>query len=59
MVQFLKVPVNGNKPFPKEALDFTCLEYKSFENTVGKGEIARNEQFFLFPKGFLPFRRTF
>ena len=22
-----------------------CLQYKSFENTVGKGEIARNEQF--------------
>ena len=22
---------------------FTCLLYKSFENTVGKGEIARNE----------------
>ena len=20
---------------------FTCLQYKSFENTVGKGEIAR------------------
>ena len=28
---------------------FTCLQYKSFENTVGKGEIARNEQFLLFP----------
>ena len=28
---------------------FTCLKYKSFENTVGKGEIARNEQFLLFP----------
>ena len=23
---------------------------KSFEITVGKGEIARNEQFFLFPQ---------
>ena len=30
------------KPFPKQALFFTCLQYKSFEN-VGKGEIARNE----------------
>ena len=28
---------------------FTCLQYQSFENTVGKGEIARNEQFLLFP----------
>ena len=28
--------------FPKQALVFTCLQYKSFEITVGKGEIARN-----------------
>ena len=27
-------------PFPKQALVFTCLQYKSFENTVEKGEIA-------------------
>ena len=26
--------------------------YKSFENTVGKGEIALNEQFLLFPVFF-------
>ena len=39
-----------------------CInQYKSFENTVGKGEIARNEQFLLFPvfsthsDDFLPF----
>ena len=32
-----------------------CLQYKSFENTVGKGEIAHNEQFLLFPLCFLPF----
>ena len=31
--------------FPNQALFFTCLSYKSFENTVGKGEIARNERF--------------
>ena len=37
------------------------LQYKIFENTVGKGEIARNEQFLLFPpvfptlENFLPF----
>ena len=29
-----------------------------FENTVGKGEIARNKQFFLFPQCFLSFRKT-
>ena len=28
---------------------FTCLQYKSFKNTVGKGEIAHNEQFLIFP----------
>ena len=27
-------------PFPKQALVFTCLQYKAFENTFGKGEIA-------------------
>ena len=26
-----------------------CLQYKSFENTAGKREIAYNEQFLLFP----------
>ena len=36
----------------KQTLAFTCLQYKSFENTVGKGEIARNEQFLLFPTVF-------
>ena len=33
---------------------FYSLQYKSFENTVGKGEIARNEQFLLFPQCFSP-----
>ena len=47
------------KPFPKQALDFTCLQYRSFENTVGKGEIAHNKQFLLFPQCFLPVWRTF
>ena len=27
---------------------------QAFENTVGKGEIARDEQFLLFPQCFLP-----
>ena len=43
----------------KQALVFTCLEYQSFENTVGKGEIARNEQFLLSPQYFLPVWITF
>ena len=33
---------------------FDALGNKPFENTVGKGEIARNEQFLLFPQYFLP-----
>ena len=50
----------GNYPFPKQALVFfTCLQYKSFENTVGKGEIARYEQFLLFPQCFLSDFRAF
>ena len=40
-------------------LVFMCLQYKFFENTEGKGEIARNEQFLLFPQYFLPVGRTF
>ena len=49
------------KPFPKQALVFTRLLYMSFENTVGKRDIAREEQFLFFPvfstllKNFLPF----
>ena len=31
---------------------FICLKCKSFENTEGKGEIARYEQFLLFPQCF-------
>ena len=46
-------------PFAKQALVFTCLQYKSFENTVGKGEIARNEQFLLIPQCFLPILDNF
>ena len=32
-----------------------CLEYKSFENT-GKGEMARNDKFLLFPQFSLVWR---
>ena len=45
-------------PSPKQALVFTCLHCKAFENTVGKGEIAPNEQFLLFPQCFLFVLRT-
>ena len=30
-----------------------------FENTVGKGEIANNEQFLFFPQCFLPVFKNF
>ena len=49
-------------PSPHNSYFFMCLQYQSFENTVGKGEIARNEQFLLSPQvfstcldNFLPF----
>ena len=32
-----------------------CLQYESFENIVGQGEIARNNQFFLFHSVSYPF----
>ena len=51
-------PKYNLQPFPKQALVFTCLLYKSFENTVEKGEIAYNEQFLLFPRWFLPVWKT-
>ena len=34
---------------------FNVSAVKPFENTVRKGEIARNEQFLLFPQRFLLF----
>ena len=40
--------LNPIKPFPKQV-------FKSSENTVGKGEIACNKQFLLFPQCFQPF----
>ena len=38
--------------FPNKPWFFTCLLQKPFENTLGKGEIARNKQFLLFPQCF-------
>ena len=46
-------------PFPRNDTFLTPLGRKPFENTVGKGEIARNEQFLLFPQCFLPVWITF
>ena len=46
-------------PFPNKPWFFTCLHYKSFENIAGKGEIARNEQFLIFPQCFLLISENF
>ena len=40
-------------------LSLMFFQYISFENTVRRKEIARNEQFLLFSQCFLPFRRIF
>ena len=40
-------------PFPNKPW-FLRVCSTFFENTVGKGEFAHNEQFLLFPQGFLP-----
>ena len=50
--------LSKNLHFPKQALVFTYLQNKSLENMVGKGEIACNKQFLLFPQYFLPFWGT-
>ena len=48
----------GVNPFQNKPWFFTFLQCRSFENTVGKGEIALNEQFLLFPSVFYPVWRT-
>ena len=51
----LKPYLKKLNPFPNKLWNFMCLQYKSFENTVGKGEIAHNEQFPFFPQCYLLF----
>ena len=50
----ISVRHNFLDPFPNKLWFFTGLQDKSFVNTAGKGEIALNEQFLLFPQCFLP-----
>ena len=52
-VDTIKVVLRSFKPFLNYPFYLTFLLYKSFENTVGKGEIARHEQFLPFPQCFL------
>ena len=43
-------------PFPNKPIVFMCLQYKSFENPAGKGEIARKtSNFSFFHSVFYPF----
>ena len=49
---------SGLNPFPNKRL-FLRSAVQVFEKTVGKGEIARNEQFLLFPQCFLSVLRSF
>ena len=42
------LPYRDALTFPKQALVFTCLHCKTFENTVGKGEIVHNIVFYPF-----------
>ena len=46
-------------PFPNKPWFLTCVQYKSFENTGGKREIARNEQFLFSRSVFYPFGELF
>ena len=43
MVFFAAIKPITKQAFPKQAVVYMCLQYKSFENTVGKGEIAQIE----------------
>ena len=56
---FIRLSVELCLTLSKQALVFTCLQYKPFENTAAKGEVARNKPFLLFSTCFLPIRRTF
>ena len=47
------------KPFPNKPWFLRVCGTGLSKNTVGKGEIARNEQFLLFPQRFIPFCTTF
>ena len=47
-VTFNRIPLSQTIP------GFYLSAVQVFENTVGKGEIARNGQFLLYPQCFLP-----
>ena len=59
MIQLIPGGCSFFNPFPNKLWFIQVWIYKSFENTVEKGEIAHNEEFLLFPQCFLPIWRTF
>ena len=46
-------------PFPNKPWFLRVYSKSLFKNHEGKGEIARDKQFLLFPQCFLPFQITF
>ena len=56
---YFSFSMHFNPSPPKKTLVFICLQYNSFENPVGKGEIACNEQFLLFPTVFSTLSENF
>ena len=51
---FYKKADTNIHPFPSKPWFLRVCSTSLCENTVEKGEIARNEQFLLFPQCFLP-----
>ena len=55
-----KILLSGNELTHSHTMTpYDAPRKQAFENTVEKGEIARNEQFLLFPQCFLPVWITF
>ena len=55
IMQFCELVFRADAFLPKHTIVSTSTQYTSFDNTVGKGEIVRNEEFLLFPQFFYPF----
>ena len=51
----LRRSVVSSEPFPKQALVFMCLQYKSFENTVEKEKLLVTSNFSFSGSVFYPF----
>ena len=56
---YLRIVWKRVNTFPNKPWFLRVCSTSLLKNTEGKGEIARNEQFLLFPQCFLPIWRTF